>query len=189
MSVLILNGSPNKKGAVASLLQEVAGGIAPGREVEWIDVYDLNMQPCRGCMRCRPDGRCILPEDDAHRVGEKMRRAEGLVVGTPTHWANMSAQLKVLLDRNVPAVMGRTPRGLPAGRHKGKPALIVTACSTPRLLNLLAAQSKGALRAVREVLRCGGYSIKQSLVFAGSSAESGLPARLLRKARAAGSHV
>ena len=188
MSVLILNASPHKNGTVASLLREVAGSVASGRGVEWIDAYDLRIQPCRGCLRCRPDGRCVLPEDDGHRIGEKMRLAESLVVGTPTHWANMSSQLKVLLDRNVPAFMGRTPRGLPAGRHKGKPAVVVAACSTPRLLNAFAGQSRGAVRAVREVLRCGGYRILRPLVFAGDM-KNGLPQRILRRARAAGSRL
>jgi len=36
-------------------------------------------------MKCRPDGECSLPEDDAHRVGRKIKEADGLIVGTPTY--------------------------------------------------------------------------------------------------------
>ena len=91
MKILVLNGSPRKKGAVATLLNSIAEGARERHEVEWIDVYDLKMKPCIACMKCRPDGECVLPEDDAHVVGRKIKEAHGLIVGTPTHWGNMSA--------------------------------------------------------------------------------------------------
>jgi len=43
----------------------------------------------------------------------KQFRTEGLIVGTPTHWGNMSAQLKLLLDGNVLVFMGEKPNGFP----------------------------------------------------------------------------
>ena len=118
MKLLVLNGSPKKKGTVATLLRAVAEGAAQKHEVEWIDVYDLKMQPCLGCMKCRPDGECCLPEDDAHRVGRKIKEAGGLIVGTPTYWANMSSQLKMLLDRTVPAFISQKPNGIPIPRRE-----------------------------------------------------------------------
>jgi multimeric flavodoxin WrbA len=51
---------------------------------------------------------------------------DNLVVGSPTHLGNMSAQLKFLIDRNVPVFMGEKSNGFPISRQKGKPAAIVT---------------------------------------------------------------
>jgi multimeric flavodoxin WrbA len=46
MSLLVLNGSPRKKGTVASLPRTVTEGASDKHKVEWIDVYDLKMKPC-----------------------------------------------------------------------------------------------------------------------------------------------
>lgn len=118
MKILVLNGSPRKKGSVATLLRAVVDDLAETHQVEWIDVYDLNMRPCLACMKCRPDGECCFPEDDAHRVGRKIKEADGLIVGTPTHWGNMSAQMKVLFDRIVPVFIGERSTGIPLPHRK-----------------------------------------------------------------------
>jgi multimeric flavodoxin WrbA len=156
--ILILNGSPKKSGKVATLLRAVEKGLKEkGHKVEWINVYDLKIAHCIACMKCRPDGRCILPEDGGHSAGDKIAACEGLVVGTPTHWGNMSAQLKMLFDRNVPLFMGEKPNGFPIARQKGKPALIVTACSTPLALQLHCCRKPGGHKR-----RAGGTPLRRA---------------------------
>lgn len=186
MPILILNGSPRKKGTVASLLKSVSESASQKHEVEWIDVYDLKMKPCIACMKCRPDNACVLPEDDAHIIGRKIQNADGLIIGTPTHWGNMSSQLKLLFDRNVPVFMGERPGGFPVPRQKGKPAVIVTACTTPWPFNFIAAESRGAIRAVCEVLHYGGYRIIGKVVKSGSKKNPHLSQRLHEKAKKLG---
>lgn len=183
MRILVLNGSPHKTGTVASLLKSVVDGISGQHEVEWIDVYDLHIKPCIGCMKCRPDRKCILPQDDSHTVGSKIKDADGIIVGTPTHWGNMSTQLKLLFDRNVPVFMGEKPNGMPYPRQKGKPAVIVTACTTPWPFNFIAAESRGAIRAVKEVLHYGGYRLVGTIVKPGTKTRPLIPDRLFNKAR------
>lgn len=183
MKLVILNGSPRRNGIVAHMLQAVVDGLADGYQVEWVDVYDLTMRPCVGCMKCRPDGECCLPRDDAHRVGQSIQKADGLMVGTPTYWGNMSAPLKMLFDRIVPAFMGERVSGLPLPRHKGKPAVIVTACTTPWPFHFLLGESRGAVRAIRKVLRCAGYRIAGVLVQPGTRQSPVLSRRVARKAR------
>ncbi|MGB2930055.1 MAG: hypothetical protein WBB70_14215 [Desulfobacterales bacterium] len=56
---------------------------------------------------------------------------DNLIVWPPTHLGNMSAQLKFLIDRNVPVFMGEKSNGFPIPRQKGKPAAIVTDCTIP----------------------------------------------------------
>lgn len=189
MRILVLNGSPRKKGTVATLLKTVVDGLSAQHEVEWINLYELKMAPCMACMKCRPDQTCVLPQDDAHIIGCKIREADGLIVGTPTHWGNMSAQLKLLFDRNVPVIMGERANGLPLPRQKGKPAIIVTACSTPWPFNFIAAESRGAVRAVHEVLHYGGYKILGKLVKPGTKTRPVISNRLLNKAKALGNKL
>jgi len=183
MKILALNGSPKKNGTVATLLRAVTEGVSQKHKVEWIDLYNLEMKPCIACMKCRPDNICILPPDSAHEIGEKIREAGALIVGTPTHWGNMSAQLKTLFDRNDPLFMGEKSNGMPIPRQKGKPAIIVTACSTPWPFNFIAAESRGAVRAVREVLHYGGYKILGTVVKPGSKSNPAVSQRLLEKAK------
>ena len=183
MKVLILNGSPRKEGTVATLLKTLSDSMPEKCQIEWIDIYDLKMKPCIACMKCRPDGDCVLPEDDAHVTGQKIKSADALIVGTPTHWGNMSSQLKLLFDRNVPVFMGEEPNGFPIPRQKGKPAVIVTACTTPWPFNFIAAESRGAIHAVREILHYGGYKIVGKIVKPGTKKIPEISNRLLRKIR------
>ena len=189
MKILALNGSPRRDGAVAGLLKASLVPVREAHDVEWVNVCDLHMAPCTACMACRQNGGCVLPEDGAHRVGERIRHADALVVGTPTHWGNMCAPLKLLFDRNVPVFMGKSDRGRPVPRQKGKRALIVTACDTPWPFDFLLAESRGAVRAVRHVLRAGGYRIIGSVARSGRRRSEDLPARLSAKAQRLGGRL
>ncbi len=182
MKILILNGSPRKNGTVATLLKAVAEPITNKHETEWIDVCKLDMKFCTACMACRDKGTCVLPEDDAHRVGKKIQDADALIIGTPTHWGNMCAPLKLLFDRNVPVFMGESPRGMPVPRQKGKRAVIVTACTTPWPFNFIFPESRGAIRAVKEVLHYGGYKVVGTLTKPETKKSTEISPALMKKA-------
>ena len=129
MRVLVINGSPRKKGNVATMLHAVSDTINDA-DVHWIDVNDLSIRPCMGCMKCRETGICVLPEDDGHRMAKEIKECDALVIGTPVYWGNISGQMKLMFDRIVPAMMGESKLGIPIALHKGKKAVIVTACTT-----------------------------------------------------------
>ena len=182
MKIVILNGSPRKTGTVATLLKAVAAPMSTPHETEWIDVCRLDMKFCTACMACRDKGTCVLPEDDAHRAGKKIQEADALVIGTPTHWGNMCAPLKLLFDRNVPVFMGESPRGMPEPRQKGKRAVIVTACTTPWPFNFILPESRGAIRAVKEVLHYGGYKLVGTISKPGTKKSKEIASSLIEKA-------
>lgn len=186
MTIVVLNASPRPKGTVSTLLRAVVDGVGADHDARWIDLPRLKVKPCTGCVRCRPDGGCVLPEDDGHAVARLIEEADALIVGTPTYWGNMSGQLKVLFDRLVPTIMGESPRGLPLPRHKGKPMIVVTACTSPWPFNVLAAQSRGAVRAVHEVLGTGGFRNVGSVVQPGTKGRSAVSPRQLRRAQRLG---
>lgn len=103
MKALILNGSPRPQGVVVQALRTAADTLRQaGADIEWIDAYRMEFRPCTGCMQCRTTNICPLPRDAAHAVGEQIRQADLLVVGTPTYWGGMSARLKMLFERLVP---------------------------------------------------------------------------------------
>jgi multimeric flavodoxin WrbA len=181
MKALVLNGSPKKNGTVASLLRHVTQGL-PG-DVEWVDVCQLDMKFCTACMVCREKGVCVLPQDDAHIVGRKIGAADALIIGTPVHWGNMSAPLKLLFDRNVPVFMGESPRGMPIPRQKGKKAIIATACTSPWPFHFILPESRGAIRAVKKVLHYGGYKVVGTLTKPGTKKSTEISNALATKAK------
>jgi len=186
MKILALNGSPRKNGTVASLIKAITDSLPRESHVEWVDVYDLRMKPCTACMVCRTKEVCALPEDDAHRIAKTISEAEAFIIGTPVHWGNMSSQLKLLFDRNVPVFMGESERGIPVPRQKGKKAIIVSACTTPWPFNFILPESRGAVRAVKEVLHYAGIKTIATLIRPGTKKNREIRSGLKTKARRAG---
>lgn len=139
-----------------------------GISTDYVYVSQLNVQPCTGCMKCRNALHCCLPEDDAHKVLALLGEADVLVVGAPCYWGNMPGQLKMLFDRMVYGMMGENRRGLPVALHKGKGAVIVTTCTTPWPFNVWFNQSRGTVKALREILKWSGFRIKAVIEKAGT---------------------
>ena len=190
--ILFLNCSPRKHGVTSSLLKAAADEArSAGAEVEWVDVNALSIKPCIGCLKCRPDKKCILPEDDGHRVGKLIESCSGLVVGTPTYWGNMTGPLKLLFDRNVPILehLVLYTNRFPKPRHKGKKAAIVVASAAPFPFNLLPSQSSGTLRAVKTVLHAAGFDIRKRINVPVTPDPARLGKRWLSRARKLGSSM
>lgn len=174
MRSLIINGSPRRNGTIGTMMRVASETLGP--DAELVHIGDCRIAPCTACMRCRETGECSLPHDDGHDLAEKIRNADLLVIGSPTHWGGMSAPLKNLFDRNVPVFMGESARGIPVARQKGKRALIVAACTTPYPFNIWMKQSRGTVRALREILRTGGYRTA-SIEIGGTKRFGTLPSR------------
>jgi multimeric flavodoxin WrbA len=101
MRVLALNGSPNKNGNSAHLLESfVSCAGNKGAEVARYDLNNMNIKPCQGCNACKNDmtGFCVM-KDDMARLYEELRKSDLLVVSTPVYFGETSAQVKVFIDR------------------------------------------------------------------------------------------
>jgi len=108
--VLILLGSPRKKGNSALLAAEAAKGAkAAGADVESVYLQGLDIKACTACNACqkKPGKGCVI-RDDMRGLYPKLQRADALVFATPVYWANMSAQTKLMMDRCYALV---TPSG------------------------------------------------------------------------------
>lgn len=129
-------------------------------EVESIRIADLHVQPCIGCMACRTAMKCVLPEDDAQRIMQKIAICDVLIIGAPCYWGNIPGTLKILFDRMVYGLMGESSRGLPRPLHKGKQAIIVSTSTTPWPFNIWFNQTRGVVKALREILKWSGFRLE-----------------------------
>lgn len=99
--VLVLLGSPRKKGNSALLAARIAKGAAQkGAEVETVFIQDLQIAPCNGCYACQKKGSkgCAI-RDDMQGLYRQLVQADAWVIASPVYWFNMSAQTKLWLDR------------------------------------------------------------------------------------------
>jgi multimeric flavodoxin WrbA len=99
--VLVLLGSPRKRGNTAVLAGEIArGAAAKGAEVETVFLQDLQISPCRACMTCQKKNarRCAI-DDDMQALYPKLLAADAWVIASPVYWFTMNAQTKLWMDR------------------------------------------------------------------------------------------
>ena len=99
MKVLMLNGSPHKNGTTAAALKEVAASLnIEGVETEIIHVGNLRLNGCLACGACSRLEKCVI-DDEVNLIAEKFKEADGLIVGSPVHYAAPAGTLICLLDR------------------------------------------------------------------------------------------
>jgi len=70
-----------------------------GIETELISLMGKEIKPCTGCYDCTRQGRCTIEGDDFDEIVEKMRIAEGLILGSPVYLSSVVPQMMALLDR------------------------------------------------------------------------------------------
>ena len=181
MKLLIINGSPRKKGLISQMLRVFhEQAIATGIEVTEVYANDLQIKPCMGCMACRSKRHCVLPEDDAQRVLTLIAQADAIVIGAPCYWGNIPGQLKLLFDRIVYGMMRDTPR-FPEPLMKGKRLVCISTSTTPFPFNILMNQSRGAIRALREIGRFSGWKIVDTIERGGTATRPQLSPRDISK--------
>ena len=100
MKVLMLNGSPHEKGCTYTALMEVAGQLEKaGIQTEIMHVGGDLVHGCMGCGACSKLGRCIYSQDKVNEAVEKMKESQGLIVGSPVHYASAGGAVTSFLDR------------------------------------------------------------------------------------------
>jgi multimeric flavodoxin WrbA len=182
MRVLVINGSPRKNGNVAKMLHSVSDNIESA-EIHWFDVNDLKVHPCTGCMCCRKTGKCVLPQDDGHIIANEVDNCDAMILGTPVYWGNMSGQMKLVFDRIVPSMMDEPKNGFPIPLHKGKKAVIVTACTTIWPFSFICRETTNTLHAMKEILGYSGFKTIGKLVLSGTRKKTSVPVGLLNKGK------
>jgi multimeric flavodoxin WrbA len=99
--IVILKGSPRKKGNSNILAESLAKGAKDSNtEVEEFFLQDMDIKPCNACDVCikNPEKGCII-NDDMQKIYPSLRSADSIVIASPIYWFNMSAQTKIFIDR------------------------------------------------------------------------------------------
>ncbi len=103
MYALALSGSPRKGGNTEILLDHV---LEPLREGGWeTELLRIGGQELRGCLACgkcfeNRNRRCVIEKDIFNDVAEKMFRADAILLGSPTYFTDVTAEMKAFIDRS-----------------------------------------------------------------------------------------
>jgi multimeric flavodoxin WrbA len=102
MRVLAFNGSPRKDGNTVRLIGHVFEALrAEGIETEMVQAGGNLIHGCIACYECfkRKNGRCAIEDDMVNGCIEKMRQADGIILASPTYFADVTSETKALMDR------------------------------------------------------------------------------------------
>ena len=99
--ILVLLGSPRKKGNSTTLAQKIVEGAeATGATVETIYLHGQDIAACHACYGClKPDNKSCVIDDDMQPIYQKLVDADAWVFASPVYWFTMSAQMKLCIDR------------------------------------------------------------------------------------------
>ncbi len=134
--IMIIDGGPRKNFNTASMLQKFAEGVravSDQIEVKTVRLYDLDYKGCMSCMACKMKGKAANVckfKDALTPVLEEIADADGLVLGSPIYFGDVTGQMRTFLERlafpwlsyndysltapkRMPVVLMETMNGLP----------------------------------------------------------------------------
>jgi multimeric flavodoxin WrbA len=134
--IMIIDGGPRKNFNTASMLQKFAEGamsVSDQVEVKTVRLYSMDYKGCMSCLACKIKGRasnvCKF-KDELTPVLEEIAQADGLVLGSPIYFGQITGQMQAFLERlsfpwlsyndysmtapkKMPVVLMETMNGLP----------------------------------------------------------------------------
>lgn len=102
MKVVAFNCSARKDGNTAVLIERVLDELrAESIETEHVQLAGKRVEGCTACMKCaeHKDGRCYGRKDYGNECIEMMHDADGIIIGSPVYFADISPEAKALIDR------------------------------------------------------------------------------------------
>lgn len=120
MNVLLVNGSPHKNGCTYTALSEVAGQLnKEGIETTLFHIGNGPVRDCTACHACAKTGYCVFKDDCVNELIDLMKKADGIIIGSPVFYAGPSGALCAVLDRVF---------YMKQGFYANKPAAAVVSC-------------------------------------------------------------
>lgn len=129
MRALAINASPRKNSNTGILIDHV---LQPLKNAGWdTETIKIGATPLRGCIACaqcvqRKDNRCSITTDALNDIYARMVEADAIILGTPTYFTDLTAELKALIDRagfvaraNDRKFAGKIGAGVVAARRGG----------------------------------------------------------------------
>lgn len=100
MKVIAFNGSPHQDGVVAKGISLMRAELEKeGISVEPIHVGGMNIHGCVDCRKCKTLGHCAISGDIVNGCFEKLKEADGLILGCPVYYGGIAGAFKCFLDR------------------------------------------------------------------------------------------
>lgn len=102
MKVVAFNGSARKGGNTAMLVNYVFEALnEEGVSTELVELSGKHPHGCIACYKCfsAKDQRCAVESDCMNECIAKMLEADGIILASPTYFADVSSEMKALIDR------------------------------------------------------------------------------------------
>jgi len=102
LKIIAFNGSPNKEGNTFQAIKLVTEELEnEGIQTEVIQVGSKLIRGCIACGKCitNKNEECVLPGDEVNEWIQKMKNADGMILGSPVHYSSIGATMKAFLDR------------------------------------------------------------------------------------------
>lgn len=102
MKAIAINGSPRPGGNTEIMLKKVIEPLeAAGWSTQYLRIGGKPVRGCIACMKCfeKRNGRCAVEKDDMNDYLEKIYAADAVIFGSPTYFADVTPELKALIDR------------------------------------------------------------------------------------------
>lgn len=100
MKILAIEGSPRKRGNSSILLQQFLDGALEGEfDAVVYKADDVNIKPCRGCLKCNVYGECVIKGDDWPRLSGDILDSDVIVFASPVYFHHLPGTVKIILDR------------------------------------------------------------------------------------------
>jgi len=100
--VLAINGSPRKDGNTSILIRQILKELeTEGIETETIQLGGKKIHGCTSCMKCfeNRDRKCVIDDDLVNSCIQKMIEADGIILGSPVYFLDVTSEMKALIDR------------------------------------------------------------------------------------------
>jgi multimeric flavodoxin WrbA len=99
MQLIAINGSTRPKGNTHIALEILQGHLKDkGHELEIIDLCKKKLNPCHACYACKKKGSCVQ-DDDINEIFEKLKKADGIILASPTYFSNVSSRMAMFIER------------------------------------------------------------------------------------------
>jgi multimeric flavodoxin WrbA len=197
IKVIGIVGSYRKGKTIDSAVSAVLEGAeAGGAETKKIDLLDKHIEFCTNCREYTQQntearrGRCVH-NDDMESILAEIDGAEGVVLGSPVNFSNVTAITKRFIERLV--AYGYWPWGAPAPNFRiarlDKKAVVVTSSASPAFIGRIAYRS--TLKLLKAAARCVGARVVRSLYFGlvAGTKDARLGEKALGKAHEAGQEL
>ncbi|MDV0446639.1 FMN-dependent NADH-azoreductase [Methanosarcinaceae archaeon Ag5] len=116
MKMIGLTASPRAAGNTNTLVTKMLEDAASkGAETKHLDLAKLDIKPCKGCNYCKTHEECVQKDDFASVIAE-IKSADGIIIGSPVYFYDITAQEKLFIDRLYSCVDAQFKSRIPAGK-------------------------------------------------------------------------